>query len=83
MLSFLRAMPMEWRVPKALLVLFAIELAVGVPILALYGIADPDLYRTRLLEEGAKNVWNSSPITVLYASYNYITIKVPTPWNQL
>ncbi|MCJ1311125.1 hypothetical protein MMC25_004795 [Agyrium rufum] len=81
-LSFLRAVPTDWRAPKALLLLFAIELAVGVPILALYGIADPDLYRTRLWEEGARNGWNSSPIAILYSSYNYITIKVPTPWNQ-
>ena len=73
----------EWRMPKALLVLFVFEIPFTVAALALFGIADPDLYRTSLWQEGANHGWNSDPIEILYAYANYRPIKVPTPWNQL
>lgn len=76
--------PKKWRVPpKALYVLFAIELVVSVPALALYGIAKPDTYRTRLWQEGYNHGWNSPPNEVLYAYANYRPIPNPLPWSQL
>lgn len=81
--QFASRIPREWRTPKVPLFLFAAEIPFTVAALALYGIADPDLYRTLLWKEGAKHGWNSDPIEILYAYANYKPINVPTPWNQL
>ncbi|MCJ1354562.1 MAG: hypothetical protein MMC33_004551 [Icmadophila ericetorum] len=76
------AIPTQWRIKKVFLYLACAELPFIVAALALYGIADPDTYRTSLWQEGANHGWNSDPIEILYAYANYLPIKVPTPWNQ-
>ena len=63
--------------------LFAVEVAFSVAALALFGIAQPDLYRTRLWQEGSDHGWNSNPNSIIYAYANYKPIKVPLPWSQL
>lgn len=80
---FVSRIPREWRTPKVPLFLFAAEIPFTIAALALYGIADPDLYRTTLWQEGANHGWNSDPIAILYAYANYKPIPVPTPWNRL
>ena len=76
--------PKKWRVPpKVMYAIFALELAFSVPALALYGIAKPDTYRTRLWQEGYNHGWNSPPNEVLYAYANYRPIPNPLPWSQL
>lgn len=74
---------LSWRNAKVLPILFIVEFPLTVACLALFGIADPDTYRTSLWQEGANHGWNSDPIEILYAYANYKPIPVPAPWNQL
>jgi len=58
------------------------ELAGTVAVLALFGIASPDLYRTTLWQVGSDNGFNSSPLQILYAYANYRPIpKTPFVWS--
>jgi len=73
----------RWKWPRVLLVLFAIELAGTVAALALFGIADPNLYRTKLWQIGYDNGFNSNPKQILYAYANYRPLpKTPLVWSQ-
>ena len=74
---------LNWRNPKVLPILFVIEFPFTVACLALFGIADPDTYRTSLWKEGSIHGWNSDPQEILYAYANYKPIPIPAPWNQL
>ena len=65
-----------------MLILFVLELPLSIAALALYGIAQPDLYRTRLWQEGANHGWNSSPNEITYAYANYRPIPNPLSWSQ-
>jgi len=80
--SFLTSIPRRWRTPRAILSLFIVELLFSVAALALYGIAQPDLYRTRLWKEGSNHGWNSNPKEIIYAYANYRPIPTPLPWSQ-
>jgi hypothetical protein len=73
----------KWRWPKVLIALMVFELAGTVAALALFGIADPDLFRTALWQVGSDNGFNSSPSQILYAYANYWPIpKTPFVWSQ-
>ncbi|KAI4104211.1 MAG: hypothetical protein L6R37_003380 [Teloschistes peruensis] len=76
------AIPRQWKFPRTILYLFAVELAIEIAALALFGIAQPDLYRTRLWQEGSDHGWNSNPNEIIYAYANYRPINVPLPWSQ-
>ncbi|MCJ1334217.1 hypothetical protein MMC10_010924 [Thelotrema lepadinum] len=73
---------LSWRNPKVLPILFVFEFPFTVACLALFGIADPDTYRTSLWQEGSIHGWNSDPIEIMYSYANYKPIPVPAPWNQ-
>lgn len=64
-----RKWPLKAR--KATWWLMALELAGLVPCLVIFGIAQPDLYRTDLWRIGYLNGLNSNPNRVLYAYANY------------
>ncbi|MCJ1462179.1 hypothetical protein MMC07_000779 [Pseudocyphellaria aurata] len=76
------AIPRHWRTPKVLIGLFVVEFLITIPALALYGIASPDLYRTKLWKEGSVHGWNSNPNQILYAYANYRPIHYPLPWSS-
>lgn len=63
--------------------LIAVEFPITVALLALFGIAAPNLYRTKLWQDGADNGFNSSPKTGLYAAANYKSYTAPRVWGQL
>ena len=63
--------------------LLALEFPFTVALLALFGIADPNTYRTKLWADGAANGFNSSPETGLYAAANYRPYTTPGVWSQL
>lgn len=63
--------------------LCALELGLTVALLALSGIASPNLYRTKLWQDGADNGFNSSPLAGVYAAANYRPYKTPMVWSQL
>lgn len=81
--SCFHAIPRQWRTPKTLIGFFVLELALTVAALALYGIAAPDLYRTKLWQEGSNHGWNSNPNQLIYAAANYRPVVEPLPWSQL
>ncbi|TVY59082.1 hypothetical protein LCER1_G000700 [Lachnellula cervina] len=73
----------KWRWPKFLIALMVVELGGSVAALALFGIAEPNLYRTKLWQIGADNGFNSSPKTILYAYANYRKIpSIPFVWSH-
>lgn len=49
------------------------ELAGLVPILIIFGLAQPDLYRTALWKIGFENKLNSNPNMAIYAYANHET----------
>lgn len=59
-----------------------VELAVLIALLVIFGIAQPDLYRTDMWQIGFDNKLNSNPNMVLYAYANYRPLpKVPLIWS--
>ena len=64
-------------------VLVIAEIPVTVALLALFGIATPDTYRTKLWQDGSDNGFNSSPLSGLYAAANYRPYNTPKVWSQL
>ncbi|KAL8823941.1 MAG: hypothetical protein Q9191_005425 [Dirinaria sp. TL-2023a] len=81
-LSCFSSIPRQWRTPKTIIGLFVLELCISIATLALYGIAQPDLYRTKLWQEGSLHGWNSSPSEIIYAYANYRPISTPLPWSS-
>jgi hypothetical protein len=82
-IPYIRFLARKWRHPKVLVSLFVFELAGTVAALTLFGIADPDLFRTALWQVGSDNGFNSSPKQILYAYANYRPIpKTPFVWSQ-
>jgi hypothetical protein len=65
------------------LYLFAAEFPFTVAALALFAIAQPNTYRTRLWEDGYNNGFNSSPTEILYSYANHRPINPPIIWSQL
>ncbi|ATZ50108.1 hypothetical protein BCIN_05g04890 [Botrytis cinerea B05.10] len=76
-------MKRKWKFPKVIIWLNVIELAGTIAALVMFGIADPDLYRTNLWQIGYDNGFNSSPDEVLYAYANYRPLpKIAFVWSQ-
>ncbi|KAL2215977.1 hypothetical protein M432DRAFT_122322 [Thermoascus aurantiacus ATCC 26904] len=75
-------LPRKYRTYKTVLVLMAAELPFTIAVLTLTGIASPDLYRTKLWQDGADNGFNSAPNEIVYAYANYRTYKIPMVWSQ-
>ncbi|KFG78007.1 hypothetical protein MANI_015076 [Metarhizium anisopliae] len=68
---------------KATSWLMPIELIGLVPILVIFGIAQPDMYRTDMWRIGFENKLNSNPNMILYAYANYRPLPtVPLIWSQ-
>jgi hypothetical protein len=74
----------KWRLRKPYWYLFLFELSALIPTLVFFGLAQPNLYRTRFWEIGFENHWNSNPNMELYAHANYRTPPtVPFVWSQM
>lgn len=73
----------EWRHRKPMWILMVLELLVLIPALVLFGIEQPDLYRTKFWQIGYDNGLNSNPNMILYAHANYKPLPtVPFVWSQ-
>lgn len=74
----------EWRTRKRVFyILLMLELLATVALLILFGIAQPDLFRTQLWQAGADLNFNSSPVIILYAYANYEPLpKIPFVWAE-
>ncbi|GAB7366728.1 hypothetical protein MBLNU230_g0685t1 [Neophaeotheca triangularis] len=72
----------KWRYPNIMYGLMAFELLVDIAILTLFGIADPDTYRTKLWQNGYDEGFNSSPNRKVYELANYRPYETPLVWSQ-
>lgn len=60
-----------------------VELAGLVPLLVIFGIAQPDLYRSKMWQIGYDNGLNSNPNMILYAYANHRPLPtVPLIWSK-
>ncbi|KAB5578566.1 hypothetical protein GE09DRAFT_1280905 [Coniochaeta sp. 2T2.1] len=74
----------KWRVRKPMYWLMAAELVGLVPILVLFGIQQPDLYRTKFWQIGYNEGLNSNPNMILYAYANHRPLpKIPLVWSSV
>jgi hypothetical protein len=73
----------RWRVTKPIYALLICEAPFIIAGLALYGIADPNTYRSRLWQDGFDNGFNSSPAQPIYDLVNGGKMVVPLVWSQL
>lgn len=73
----------RWRSWKAVWGLFGAELIFTVPALALFAIAQPDLYRTKLWQFGFDHGFNSNPVDPIYAMVNQEPYTYPLVWQGL
>lgn len=63
-------------------IMMVAELAGTVGVLVLFGIAQPDLYRTQLWRAGYELGFNSSPNEIVFAYANYDPLpKIPFVWT--
>ncbi|KAI1774727.1 hypothetical protein F4818DRAFT_71063 [Hypoxylon cercidicola] len=73
----------QWRSTRAMYFTMIAELLGTVSVLVLFGISQPDLYRTKLWRAGHELGFNSSPNVILYAYANYeAQPTLPFVWSQ-
>lgn len=73
----------KWPSLPAMFLIMVPELLGTIAVLVLFGIAQPDLYRTQLWRAGDELGFNSSPNIVLYAYANYEPLPtVPFVWTR-
>jgi hypothetical protein len=73
----------KWRLRKYAVGILLIEIPAVVPMLVLFALANPDLYRTTFWRIGYMNGWNSDPNMILYAYANHVPLpKIPFVWSQ-
>jgi hypothetical protein len=73
----------RWRLPRVMLGLMGLEIPLIIALLALFGIADPDTYRTKLWQNGFNEGFNSDPHEILYDYANYRPVHIPLVWSRL
>ncbi|KAL5606048.1 hypothetical protein BROUX41_006178 [Berkeleyomyces rouxiae] len=72
-----------WKARNYMYYLMLAELAGLVPILIIFGISQPNWYRTQFWRIGFENGWNSNPNMILYAYANYESRpSIPFVWSQ-
>lgn len=73
----------KWKLRKLMYGLMLAELAGLVPILVLFGMEQPDLYRTKFWQIGYNEGLNSDPNMILYAYANHVPLpKIPLVWSS-
>ncbi|KAI2602255.1 hypothetical protein GGR54DRAFT_529505 [Hypoxylon sp. NC1633] len=73
----------EWPSTRAMYLTMIAELLGTVGVLVMFGIAQPDLYRTKLWRAGHELGFNSSPNVIVWAYSNYEPLpKLPFVWSQ-
>ncbi|KAK3069311.1 hypothetical protein LTR53_012449 [Teratosphaeriaceae sp. CCFEE 6253] len=72
----------RWRMPKVLIALLVLEFPLTIACLALYGLADPNTYRTKLWQNGYDQGFNSAPNSILYSYANYKPVHTPVIWSS-
>ncbi|TQS37697.1 hypothetical protein Golomagni_01820 [Golovinomyces magnicellulatus] len=82
-MSRLPSLGRRWKWPRIFISLTILELAGTIIALALFSIAQPDLFRTKLWQVGNYFGFNSSPAQILYAYANHRPIpRIPFVWSE-
>lgn len=72
-----------WKATNYAYALMSLELLGLIPILVLFGLAQPDLYRSNLWQIGWENRFNSNPAIILYAYANHRPLPtIPFVWSK-
>ncbi len=78
-----RILHRPWRAKRPLYYGMVLELAGIVPLLVLFGLAQPDAYRTLFWRIGFERQLNSNPNMILYAYANHQPLPtIPFVWTQ-
>ncbi|KAH8883670.1 hypothetical protein GQ53DRAFT_427843 [Thozetella sp. PMI_491] len=78
-----RILRRPWKVKKPLYLLMIPELLGTVAMLVLFGIEQPDLFRSAFWQIGFDNKLNSNPNMILYAYANHRPLPtIPFVWSQ-
>lgn len=72
----------NWRMPKLMVALMILELPLTVFALVLFGVADPNTYRTKMWQDGANAGFNSNPNIIMFSYANYAPVEPPVVWSQ-
>lgn len=73
----------KWRVKKTMWFLMVTELITMVPLLVLFGLQRPNLFRTQFWGIGFDMKMNSNPNMILYAYANHRPLPtIPFVWSQ-
>lgn len=78
----MRVVGKYWVLPPVIWVACGIEFLFTIGVLTLFGIADPDTYRTKLWQEGSDHGWNSNPNEILYSYANHNPMSTPLVWSS-
>lgn len=79
-----RILHRPWRVRRPLYFVMIPELAGVITLLVLFGVQQPDAFRTLFWRIGYENKLNSNPNMILYAYANYQKIPtVPFVWSRM
>lgn len=72
-----------WKWPRIFISLMIFELSATIIALALFSIAQPNLFRTKLWQVGYDHGLNSSPAQILYAYANHRPLPtIPFVWTE-
>lgn len=78
-----RLLRRPWRHRKIYYCTMIPELATIVALLVLFGLAQPNTYRTLMWQIGYNNGFNSNPNMILYAYANHVPLPtIPFVWSQ-
>ena len=78
-----RLLRRPWRHRKIYYCTMIPELATIVALLVLFGLAQPNTYRTLMWQIGYNNGFNSNPNMILYAYANHVPLPtIPLVWSQ-
>jgi len=73
----------RWRVKRPLYWAMLPELALTIAVLVLFGIQQPDLFRSLFWRIGYELRMNSNPNIILYAYANHQPLpKIPFVWSR-
>lgn len=73
----------RWRAKRPLIWGMVPELLGTIAVLVLFGVQQPDLFRTVFWKVGAELGYNSSPVILLYAYANHRPLPtIPFVWSQ-
>jgi hypothetical protein len=73
----------RWASMRVVWCLICFEVPLTIALLVLFGVADPNTYRTLLWLDGFENGFNSNPSQPVFNLVNGGQYKTPLVWSEL